>query len=91
MIRRFEFYLVQNIFYRSGYLFVSKRGKQEEKDIFKEVKTTEDTVFKETLRIPKDIPSTLDYLNVIKITYVFRCFIDYHRFEFPIVIGDYYD
>lgn len=88
--RLLKFYLVQYVWYQSKKQCGSRFKKKQKGNVEEILANTSDFSYKQGIRIPENIPTTLEYLKIIKIRYVLKIFIDSQKFKLPIVIGDYY-
>ncbi|KAL5278288.1 hypothetical protein ACFFRR_003119 [Megaselia abdita] len=88
--RIMKFYLVQYIWYQSKKQCGTRQKKKQKGNVEEILISTSDFIYKQGIRIPDNIPTTLEYLEIIKIRYILKIYIDNQKFKLPIVIGDYY-
>lgn len=87
----FEFYLVQYILYQTDIEFCCFKTKEKRKHtILGAMESTCQTKYTQSIEIPENIPSTIEYLDNLKIRYALEVYIDNFKFKFPIWIGDFY-
>lgn len=87
---KIKFCLVQYIWYHSRKQCGSTSNKKEKINVLKFPIITAESIFNECIRIPENIPTTMEYLDIIKVRYVFKIYVDSEKFKLPITIGDYY-
>lgn len=88
--RIMKFYLVQYIWYQSKKQCGSRYKKKQKGNVEEILISTSDFSYRQGIRIPENIPTTLEYLEILKIRYVLKIFIDNQKIKLPIAIGDYY-
>lgn len=87
--RRIVFCLVQYVWYHSD-KWMETHKKKNKSYILKIPIITSESMYNAPIRIPPTIPTTLEYLDIIKIRYVLKIYVENEKFKCPIVIGDYY-
>uniref|UniRef100_T1GHS0 Arrestin C-terminal-like domain-containing protein n=1 Tax=Megaselia scalaris TaxID=36166 RepID=T1GHS0_MEGSC len=89
--RSIKFFLVQYIWYQTKENCHSCRSQRKQKgNVIEFPVITSDYNYKQSIRIPDNLPTTLEYIEVIKIRYLLKILINKKKFKFPIVLGDYY-
>ncbi|KAL5278281.1 hypothetical protein ACFFRR_003116 [Megaselia abdita] len=88
--RKIIFCLVQYIWYHSNERCGSVNKKKEKTNILRIPIVTSESIYNSCFRIPPTIPTTMEYLDIIKIRYALKIYVDKEKFKCPIVIGDYY-
>ncbi|KAL5278279.1 hypothetical protein ACFFRR_003115 [Megaselia abdita] len=87
---KMDFFLVQYIFYQADNWITRLEQKEKNSVVIIRRRTSSETIYQECIKIPDNVPTTLEYLEILKIRYFIKIVINGKKFKLPIVIGDFY-